>query len=39
VAKIEEKEVKVKDTERGNNYIFFILLLIVTAIIVYKYAK
>jgi PBP1b-binding outer membrane lipoprotein LpoB len=39
VAKIEEKEVKVKDTERGNNYVFFILLLIVTAIILYKYAK
>jgi len=38
VAKTEEKEVNTKETERGNNYVFFILL-IVTAIIVYKYAK
>jgi len=38
VAKTEEKEVNTKETERGNNYVFFILL-IVTAVIVYKYAK
>jgi len=38
VAKTEDKQVNTKETERGNNYVFFILL-IVTAIIVYKYAK